>query len=367
MSHANAVLSPRGRLLLARCVVEEGWPLRRAAERFGVSPPTAARWAKRYRDGGAAAMQDRSSRPRSCPHQLPARLERRIVGLRVSRRWGPARIGYRLGLNPATVGRVLARYGCPVLRFTDPATGTRIRTSRRQVLRYEHPAPGDLVHVDVKKLGRIPAGGGHRMLGRAKGIRNRPTKGCGYAYLHHALDDHSRLAYSEILDDEHKHTAAAFWTRAQAWFAAQGITVSRVLTDNGVPTAPRTGRSPSARTSCINAPAPTGPRPMERSNGSTGPCSKNGPTPVPTPARTSAPRPTPSSCTPTITTAATRTRRPLTSRPRHQPDGSVHLGPGETPPGAPVAPPRGRTHPAHRRGPVTHPDRGMSGWPRSGR
>ncbi len=162
MSHANAVLSPRGRLLLARCVVEEGWPLRRAAERFGVSPPTAARWASRYRDGGAAALHDRSSRPRSC------------------------RIGYRLRRNPATVGRVLARYGCSVLRFTDPATGARIRSSRREFCRYEHAAPGDLVHVDVKKLGRIPDGGGHRVLGRAKGIRNRPTKGCGYAFLHHA-------------------------------------------------------------------------------------------------------------------------------------------------------------------------------------
>ncbi len=235
MSHANAVLTPRGRLLLARCVVDDGWPLRRAAERFGVSAPTASRWAGRYRQGGAAAMRDRSSRPRSCPHQLDSGIERRIVGLRVSRRWGPARIGYRLRRNPATVGRVLTRYGCPPLRFTDPGTGARIRSSRREVRRYEHAAPGDLVHVDVKKLGRIPDGGGHRMLGRAKGIRNRPTKGCGYAFLHHALDDHSRLAYSEILDDEGKNTTAAFWTRAEAWFTAQGITVLRVLTDNGNP------------------------------------------------------------------------------------------------------------------------------------
>lgn len=128
MSHANAVLTPRGRLLLARCVVDDAWPLRRAADRFGVSAPTAGRWANRYRQGGAAAMHDRSSRPRGCPHQLPMRIERRIVGLRVSRRWGPARIGYRLRLNPATVGRVLARYCCPPLRFTDPATGSRIRS-----------------------------------------------------------------------------------------------------------------------------------------------------------------------------------------------------------------------------------------------
>lgn len=233
MSHANAVLTPRGRLLLARCVVKDGWPLRRAAERFGVSPTSAARWAQRYREHGEAGMVDRSSRPRSCPHQLPVRTERRIVGLRVNRRWGPARIAYRLRLNPATVGRVLARYGCPPLRFVDPATGRRIKTSRRAVNRYEHAAPGDLVHVDVKKLGRIPDGGGHRIVGRHAGVRNRPTGGCGYAFLHHAVDDHSRLAYSEILTDERKDTAAAFWTRANAWFAERGITVVRVLTDNG--------------------------------------------------------------------------------------------------------------------------------------
>lgn len=233
MSHANAVLTPRGRLLLARCVVEDRWPLRRAAERFGVSVTTAARWAQRYRELGAEGMHDRSSRPRSCPHQLPVHTERRIVGLRVSRRWGPARIAYRLRLNPATVHRVLVRYRCPALRFVDPATGSRIKTSRRQVNRYEHAAPGDLVHVDVKKLGRIPDGGGHRAVGRVAGVRNRPTQGCGYAFLHHAVDDHSRLAYSEILDDERKETAAAFWTRAHAWFAERGITVRRVLTDNG--------------------------------------------------------------------------------------------------------------------------------------
>ena len=226
MSHANAVLTARGRLLLARCVVEGGWPLRRAAERFGVSPTTAGRWAGRYRAGGAAAMVDRSCRPRSCPHQLDVRTERRIVGLRVSRRWGPARIGYRLRLNPATVGRVLTRYGCPPLRFVDPATGTRVKSARREVVSYEHAAPGDLVHVDVKKLGRIPDGGGHRVLGRYAGVRNRPTSGSGYAFLHHAVDDHSRLVYSEILTDERKDTAAAFWTRAERWFAAHGITVA---------------------------------------------------------------------------------------------------------------------------------------------
>jgi transposase InsO family protein len=231
--HANATLTPRGRLLLARCVVIDCWPLRRAAERFGVSQTTAKRWADRFRALGEAGMGGRSSRPHRSPRRTPTRIERRILGLRVSRRWGPARIAYRLRLAVCTVWRVLRRYGAPPLRFTDPATGTRIRTSRPVPVRYERAAPGELVHVDVKKLGRIPDGGGHRVHGRAAA---RPIKGRnmpGYAYLHHAIDDHSRLAYSEILTDERKETAAAFWTRAYAWFTGQGITVTRVMTDNG--------------------------------------------------------------------------------------------------------------------------------------
>ena len=232
MSHANAPLTPTGRLRLARCVVDDGWPLRRAAERFNVSVTTAKRWAGRYRAEGPAGMVDRSSRPRSCPHRTPTRRERRVIGLRVSRRWGPARIAYLLRMNPATVHRILTRYGCLRLAWTDPATGAPLRAQRRRVVRYEHDAPGDLVHVDIKKLGRIPDGGGHKMLGRAAGKRNR-RRGMGYWYIHNAVDDHSRLAYSELLADERKETAAAFWSRANAYFAGAGITVRRVLTDNG--------------------------------------------------------------------------------------------------------------------------------------
>ena len=233
VSHANAILTPAGRLRLARCVVEQRWPLRRAAERFGVSVGTARRWAIRYRQAGAAGMVDRSSRPVSCPHRLPVRTERRILGLRVSRRWGPARIAYRLGLTPSTVHKVLVRYGAPPLAWTDPATGVRIKTSRPKTRRYEHARPGDLVHVDVKKLGRIPDGGGHKVLGRSQGRKVKGRAKPGYAYLHHALDDHSRLVYSEILTDETKETAAAFWRRAEAYFTSCGITVGAVLTDNG--------------------------------------------------------------------------------------------------------------------------------------
>ncbi|RMI27558.1 leucine zipper domain-containing protein, partial [Nocardia stercoris] len=229
MSHRNAPLTELGRLRLARCVVDDGWPLRRAAERFQVSATTAKRWSDRYRTAGATAMSDRSSRPRHSPNRTPTRTERRIIKVRLLRRWGPARIAYLLGLHPSTVHRVLARYRMTRLRWLDRATAAPVR-------RYEHCAPGDLVHVDIKKLGNIPDGGGHRVLGRRAGSRNRTrTPGkvlrrngashVGNSYLHNAVDDHSRLAYSEILPDERKETAVAFWQRARKYFAANGITV----------------------------------------------------------------------------------------------------------------------------------------------
>ncbi|MDN3353564.1 IS481 family transposase [Actinomadura sp. DC4] len=224
MPHRNAPLTETGRLRLARCVVDDSWPLRRAAERFQVSPTTAKRWADRYRQYGSAGMRDRSSRPHTSPRRTPTRTERRIIKVRVLRRWGPARIAGLLGLNPATVHRVLVRYRLNRLTWTDRATGHVIR-------RYEHAAPGELVHVDIKKLGNIPDGGGHKMIGRQAGRKTR--SGAGYSYIHTAVDDHSRLAYSEILTDEKKETATAFWTRAHAFFTSAGITVQRVLTDNG--------------------------------------------------------------------------------------------------------------------------------------
>ena len=244
MVHANALLTPRGRLALAVCVVEDGWSLRRAAERFQCSHNTARRWAERYRNRDLSrpaieAMGDRPSRPKRSPRRTRAKVERRICHLRRKRGWGPARIGHRLGMHPSTVGRVLRRRGMPPLAHLDLATRRELRRSTR---RYEHPYPGSLVHVDIKKLGRIPDGGGHRVHGRVIGGRNsRLTTTLrkhghpvlGYGYVHSALDDHSRLVYSEVLADEQAETAAAFWARALEWFAAQGITVERVLTDNG--------------------------------------------------------------------------------------------------------------------------------------
>ena len=226
MVHRNAPLSETGRLRLARLVVEDGWSVRRAAERFQVCPNTASRWAIRYRKEGEAGMADRSSRPQHSPAQTPTRTERRIIKVRVLRRWGPARIASLLRLASSTVHRVLTRYGLARLAHLDRATATPVR-------RYEHPRSGDLVHVDIKKLGNIPDGGGHKTLGRAGGRRDR-RHGVGYSYLHNAVDDHSRLAYTEILPDERKTTAAAFWARAAAWFADHGIPViARALTDNG--------------------------------------------------------------------------------------------------------------------------------------
>jgi hypothetical protein len=244
MSHANACLTPRGRLKLARCVVEGGWPLRRAAERFQVSVPTAKRWADRYRESGPAGMVDRSSRPHCSPNRTHRRVEKKIKHLRTKKQLGPAQIASRLGMHASTVHRVIVRLGLPRLCLIDQATGEPIRRAKPR--RYEHTYPGSLVHVDIKKLGNIPDGGGWRAVGRGVGERNssahrdpsRPRKvhgrpNLGYSYLHNAVDDHSRLAYVEILSDEKAETAAAFWHRAVVWFAAQGIFINRVLTDNG--------------------------------------------------------------------------------------------------------------------------------------
>ena len=223
MIHRNAPLTPTGRLRLARCVVEDGWPLRRAAERFQVSHTTAARWAHRYRRHGTAGLHDRSSRPHHSPHRTPASVEERVLRMRREHRIGPLRLAARARVAASTAHRILQRHGLPPLATLDRATGEPVR-------RYERSRPGELIHIDVKKLGRIPDGGGHKTLGRAASRKNRT--GTGYAFLHTALDDHSRLAYTESLPDEKAATCAAFLRRAVAWFAARGVTVERVLTDN---------------------------------------------------------------------------------------------------------------------------------------
>ncbi|MFI6102535.1 IS481 family transposase [Lentzea sp. NPDC051213] len=230
MGHANARLTVHGRLVLVERVAA-GRPVAHVAKELGVSRQCAHRWVRRFRDEGAAGLADRSSRPHRMPSHTPADVEERILATRAQLRCGPARIGAHIGVAARTVSRVLTRRGVPRLAECDPLTGQRIRATRHTTRRYEHPAPGDLVHLDVKKIGKIPPGGGWRAHGR--GPKPRSLRGVGYDYVHAAVDDHSRLAYAEILGDERGTTCAGFLLRAAAWFAGQGIPrVHRVLTDN---------------------------------------------------------------------------------------------------------------------------------------
>ena len=233
MPHVNARLTERGRLVLCQRIAS-GRPVAHVAAEMGVSRPTAYRWWNRYRAVGQPGLVDRSSRPRRSPTRTKRSLERKIISLRTRSKLGPARIAARLGLPASTVHRVLVRAGLNRLAWLDRPTGQVIR-------RYEHDRPGALIHVDIKKLGRLPAGGGWRAHGRGSeqhraslrvAARGGQTR-IGYDYVHSAVDDHSRLAYSEVLPDETATTTIGFWTRAHAFFTGHRITVQRVLTDNG--------------------------------------------------------------------------------------------------------------------------------------
>jgi transposase InsO family protein len=220
VSHPKAVLTPIGRLILVGRIAQ-GRPAAHVAGEMGVSRATAYKWWRRFVAEGEVGLIDRSSRPRRSPRRTPARVERQIEALRRRTKLCPVRIAARLHMPASTVHRVLVRRQLNRLAWMDRPTGRVIR-------RYEHEHPGDLIHVDVKKLGRIPSGGGWRIHGRL----GHDSTGVGYDYIHSAVDDHSRLAYSEICSDERAPTAAAFWTRATVFFAAHGIVVQRVLTDN---------------------------------------------------------------------------------------------------------------------------------------
>lgn len=223
VSHANAALTPKHRLIVAQLVVDEGMPIGEVAARFQVSWPTVKRWAERYRAG--ESMQDRSSRPHHSPRATAPSVVRRCVSLRLRLREGPIQLAARLGIAPSTVGRILTACRLNRLSACDRATGEPIR-------RYEHDHPGSLVHVDVKKLGNIPNGGGWRFVGRAQGDKNRiatpgkpRSKGkpkMGYAFVHSVIDDHSRLVYCEVHDDETALTATAaygrrIWRHQEPW------------------------------------------------------------------------------------------------------------------------------------------------------
>jgi transposase InsO family protein len=211
-----------------------GWRQAHIAAAMGISRKCVRTWITRYENEGEAGLADRSSRPHTSPRRTPAETEDRIVELRDRERRGPAVIGAELGVPARTVSRVLVRRGRPRLAALDPMTGQLIRASKQTATRYERSAPGELVHMDVKKLARIPDGGGWRAHGRgaASITGDRNTK-VGYDYVHSLVDDYSRLAYSEILPDEKGSTCAGFLTRAAAYFAAHGIDrIERVMTDN---------------------------------------------------------------------------------------------------------------------------------------
>ncbi len=222
MSHRRAKLTPFGRLLLVERIEVLGWPAVRAAEQMGVSRATAYKWVRRFREEGIAGLEDRSSAPHRHPHALVDRDVRRIVRARQRLKIGPHRLGPMLGHPRSTVYAVLARHGMGRLAHLDRPSGVPIR--------YERERPGELVHLDVKKLGKVPPGGGHRMLGRAS--QTPSHRGLGYDYLHVAVDDRSRLAYVEPLADERGDTSAAFLLRAASFYASHGISIERVLTDN---------------------------------------------------------------------------------------------------------------------------------------
>ena len=225
MAHARARLTEYGRLLLVERVLEEGWTAAATAEAAGVSRATVYKWLARFEVEGRAGLRDRTSRPLRSPRRLSAGRERRVVELRRRRKLGPHRLGALLGMPRSTCYAVLRRHQLHRLDWMDRPKGEVIR-------RYERARPGELIHVDIKKLARIPAGGGHRMLGRGKDSYLGHS-GAGYEFVHAAVDDHSRLAYAEIHSNEQAATCAAFMARALGWFADHGITVERVLTDNG--------------------------------------------------------------------------------------------------------------------------------------
>jgi transposase InsO family protein len=216
--HPSARFTPVGRALLVRRVTQDGWTVAEAAEAAGISPRTAYKWLNRFEEEGPTGLLDRSSRPRTSPSQVPGEWQRLILELRRLRMAGTA-IAAKLGLPRSTVARILKRAGLERLKKLDPPM---------PIQRYEKTRPGELIHLDIKKLGRV-RGLGHRITGE----RQHRNRGIGWEFVHVCVDDFTRLAYVEVLPDEKGATTAAFLRRAAVWLKAQGITVERVMTDNG--------------------------------------------------------------------------------------------------------------------------------------
>ncbi len=210
---------------MVACVLEHGWTIEATADRFQIDAKTVTKWRDRFKAEGETGLLDRSSRPKTSPNETPKPVRDQIIKLRLQHRWGADHIAHETGIAASTVQRILHTQGLGRLDRGDRATAEPVR-------RYQRDRPGELIHVDVKKIAGIPDGGGHRARGRGFDghFRNRPV---GYRFIHTALDDRTRLVYSEILDNEQAVTAAAFWERAVSWFDVHGIVCDRVITDNG--------------------------------------------------------------------------------------------------------------------------------------
>ncbi|OBH13970.1 transposase [Mycobacterium sp. E342] len=229
VSHRKARTTFHGRLLIVQRH-NDGWKQAQIADAMGISRKCVHTWISRHGAEGESGLQDRCSRPHRSPRRTAAEIEQQVVAARRTHRRGQDWLGPELGIPARTVARILRRHGEPYLRDCEPMTGVLIKASKTTAVRYERDRPGELVHFDVKKLGRIPDGGGWRAHGRSEEVRGR---GIGYDFVHSMVDEHSRLAYSEILADEKGPTCAAFITRAADHFAAHGISrIEQVITDN---------------------------------------------------------------------------------------------------------------------------------------
>lgn len=232
MSHANARTTVHGRGLIVERHLA-GWPQAHIAAAMGVSRKCVGVWIGRFRAEGQAGLLDRTSRPHASPTRTAPEVVEHVVAARVRLRCGPDGVGAETGTPARTVSRILARAGMPRLAQLDRISGEVIRSSKQTAVRYERDRPGELVHMDVKKLGRIPDGGGWRVHGRAAAETIKRKQPVGYDYIHSLVDDHSRLAYSEVLGDEKGTTCAGFLTRAAAYLTDHGITrIERLMTDN---------------------------------------------------------------------------------------------------------------------------------------
>lgn len=233
MSHANARLTVHGRRLIVRRR-SAGWAQAHIASAMGCSRKTVRYWIARFDAEGEAGLADRSTRPATSPTRTPSDVEAEAIRLRTLERLSRDELADRVGVSPRTASRIIARNGLPPLSALDPMTGQVIRSSKQTATRYQREQPGELAHMDVKKLGRIPDGGGWKAHGREMGsTAARKQIKVGYDYVHSLIDDCTRLAYSEVLDDEKGPTCAAFLSRALEYFAAHGIPrVERLMTDN---------------------------------------------------------------------------------------------------------------------------------------